>query len=85
MTKPIPIPAYVFSAIWSKEEDCYLGHVREFPSMVSRGFDINSTLQQLKNLVRSEVEMLSSAGKPVPEPLVSPPVKLIARDEPVED
>ncbi len=47
---------YLFSVGWSHEEQVYISHVAEFPSVAAHGESLESALQELKLLLRDVIK-----------------------------
>ena len=81
------IDKYSYTLTWSEEDQAYLGHIAEFPSLSAHGETLEEALQAIKTLVGYVVEELEQSGEPIPEPLREPGglAELLASWKPLED
>ena len=61
---------YLYSCVWSDEDQVYVARVREFPSLSAHGDSKEAALDGLKTLVEFVVEEMLEEGGPVPEPYI---------------
>ena len=60
---------YVYSVVWSEEDEAYIGRVLEFPSLAAHGSTQAKALNEIRSVVQHAFEDLQDSGEQVPEPL----------------
>lgn len=60
---------YIYSVVWSEEDDAYIGRVLEFPSLAAHGSTQAKALSEIRTVVQHAFEDLLDSGEDVPEPL----------------
>jgi predicted HicB family RNase H-like nuclease len=60
---------YVYSVVWSEEDEAYIGRVLEFPSLAAHGSTQAKALSEIRSVVQHAFEDLQDSGEQVPEPL----------------
>lgn len=60
---------YAYRAVWSQEDDAFIGKVAELPSLSWISPDQNEALRGIKHLAVQAVDDLNRTGEPVPRPL----------------
>jgi predicted HicB family RNase H-like nuclease len=59
---------YLFSVVWSEEDEVFIGRVVEFPSLAAHGKTLEDALRETKELVSYILEDLRESGEFIPEP-----------------
>jgi len=72
---------YVYSVVWSEEDEAFIGRVLEFPSLAAHGSTQAKALNEIRSVVEHTFEDLLESGEEVPEPLNKRPYsgKLVVR------
>jgi predicted HicB family RNase H-like nuclease len=60
---------YLFSVVWSPDDDAFVGRVLEFPSLVAHGDTQEDALREIRSVVEYALEDLGDGGETLPEPL----------------
>lgn len=60
---------YLYSVVWSEEDEAFIGRVLEFPSLAAHGETQEEALREIRSVVECSLEDLEDGGEPVPEPL----------------
>lgn len=60
---------YLFSIVWSDEDDAFVARVLEFPSLAAHGPTSEDALGEIRTLVEDVLDELIEGGEPLPEPL----------------
>jgi predicted HicB family RNase H-like nuclease len=60
---------YLYSVVWSEEDEAFIGRVLEFPSLVAHGSTQAKALSEIRSVVQFAFEDLRDSGEEVPEPL----------------
>lgn len=60
---------YIYSVVWSEEDDAFIGRVLEFPSLAAHGSTQAKALSEIRSVVQHAFEDLQDSGEEVPEPL----------------
>jgi len=60
---------YLYSVVWSEEDDAFIGRVLEFPSLAAHGSTQAKALSEIRSVVQHAFEDLQDSGEEVPEPL----------------
>ncbi len=60
---------YVYSVVWSEEDQAYIGRVLEFPSLAAHGNTQAKALNEIRSVVQHALDDLTRSGEEVPEPL----------------
>ena len=60
---------YLYSVVWSEEDDAFIGRVLEFPSLAAHGNTQAKALGEIRSVVQHAFEDLQDSGEEVPEPL----------------
>ncbi|MCO6512614.1 MAG: type II toxin-antitoxin system HicB family antitoxin [Aridibacter famidurans] len=60
---------YLFSIVWSEEDEAFVARVLEFPSLAAHGPTAEHALVEIRSLVDAVLSELTEEGEPVPEPL----------------
>lgn len=60
---------YLFSIVWSEEDEAFVARVLEFPSLAAHGPTSEHALVEIRSLVDAVLSELIEEGEPVPEPL----------------
>ena len=60
---------YAYTVMWSEEDQAYIGHVAEFPSLAAHGASQVAALQEITDVVQFVLEDLSESGQEPPPPL----------------
>ena len=60
---------YIYSVVWSEEDDAFIGRVLEFPSLAAHGSTQAKALGEIRSVVQHACEDLQDSGEAVPEPL----------------
>lgn len=60
---------YIYSVVWSEEDEAFIGRVLEFPSLAAHGSTQAKALSEIQLVVQHAFEDLQDSGEEVPEPL----------------
>lgn len=60
---------YIYSVVWSEEDDTFIGRVIEFPSLAAHGSTQAKALSEIRSVVQHAFEDLKERGEDIPEPL----------------
>lgn len=60
---------YIYSVVWSEEDDAFIGRVLEFPSLAAHGSTQAKALGEIQSVVEHACEDLQDSGEALPEPL----------------
>jgi len=60
---------YVYTVVWSAEDEVFIGRVLEFPSLAVHGSTQAKALSEIRSVVQHAFEDLQDGGEEVPEPL----------------
>jgi predicted HicB family RNase H-like nuclease len=60
---------YLYSVVWSDDDNAYIGRVIEFPSLAAHGDTLEKALREINQVVEFVLEDLAKNGEPVPAPL----------------
>jgi predicted HicB family RNase H-like nuclease len=60
---------YLYSVVWSEEDEAFIGRVLEFPSLAAHGSTQAKALSEIRSVVQHAFEDLQDGGEQVPEPL----------------
>lgn len=60
---------YIYSVVWSADDEAFIGRVLEFPSLAAHGSTQAKALSEIRAVVQHAFEDLQDSGEPVPEPL----------------
>ncbi|HKV37153.1 MAG TPA: toxin-antitoxin system HicB family antitoxin [Pyrinomonadaceae bacterium] len=60
---------YIYSVVWSEEDEAFIGRVLEFPSLAAHGSTQAKALNEIRSVVQHAFEDLRDGGEEVPEPL----------------
>ena len=60
---------YIYSVVWSEEDEAFIGRVLEFPSLAAHGNTQAKALSEIRSVVQHAFEDLKESGEDVPEPL----------------
>lgn len=60
---------YVYSVVWSEDDEAFIGRVLEFPSLAAHGSTQAKALSEIRSVVQHAFEDLKDSGEEVPEPL----------------
>ena len=60
---------YVYTVVWSAEDEVFIGRVLEFPSLGVHGSTQAKALSEIRSVVQHAFEDLQDGGEEVPEPL----------------
>lgn len=60
---------YIYSVVWSEEDDAFIGRVLEFPSLAAHGSTQAKALSEIRSVVQHAFEDLKESGEDIPEPL----------------
>ena len=60
---------YLYSVVWSEEDDAFIGRVLEFPSLAAHGSTQAKALSEIRSVVQHAFEDLRDSGEEMPEPL----------------
>lgn len=60
---------YLYSVVWSEEDEVFIGRVLEFPSLAAHGSTQAKALSEIRSVVEHAFEDLRDSGEEVPEPL----------------
>ena len=60
---------YLYSVVWSEEDEAFIGRVLEFPSLAAHGSTQAKALSEIRSVVQHAFEDLHDSGEEVPEPL----------------
>lgn len=64
---------YLYSVVWSPEDEAFIGRVLEFPSLAAHGDSQEDALREIRSVVEYALEDLEESGEPAPEPLSKRP------------
>jgi len=60
---------YLYSVVWSEEDEAFIGRVLEFPSLAAHGSTQAKALSEIRSVVQHTFEDLQDGGEEVPVPL----------------
>jgi predicted HicB family RNase H-like nuclease len=60
---------YLYSVVWSSDDEAFIGRVLEFPSLAAHGETQEEALKEIRSVVEYALQDLSDSGEPAPEPL----------------
>jgi predicted HicB family RNase H-like nuclease len=60
---------YLYSVVWSPDDDAFIGRVLEFGSLAAHGDTQEKALREIRSAVRYALEDLEDNREPAPEPL----------------
>jgi predicted HicB family RNase H-like nuclease len=61
---------YLYSVVWSEEDEAFIGRVLEFPSLAAHGSTQAKALSEIRSVVvQHAFEDLQDSGEEMPEPL----------------
>jgi len=60
---------YLYSVVWSDEDEVFIGRVLEFPSLAAHGDTPENALREIRAVVEYALEDLEKEGEDVPEPM----------------
>ena len=60
---------YLYSIVWSEEDEAFIGRVLEFPSLAAHGNTPAKALSEIQSVVQHAAEDLMAGGEDLPEPL----------------
>jgi predicted HicB family RNase H-like nuclease len=64
---------YLYSVVWSPEDEAFIGRVLEFPSLAAHGETQEKALREIRAVVGYALEDLDDNREPAPEPLSKRP------------
>ena len=59
---------YLYSVVWSPEDNAFIGRVLEFPSLAAHGDTQEDALKEIRAVVEYALEDLEECGERIPEP-----------------
>lgn len=59
---------YLYSVVWSPEDEAFIGRVLEFPSLAAHGDKQEEALREIRAAVEYALEDLAECGERIPEP-----------------
>ena len=60
---------YLFSVVWSDDDEAFIGRTIEFPSLAAHGKTQEDALREISDVVGFVIEDLRESGEFIPEPL----------------
>lgn len=66
--KPYDTRDYLYSVVWSEEDEAFIGRVLEFPSLAAHGSTQAKALSEIRSVVEHTFGDLLDSGEAVPEP-----------------
>lgn len=60
---------YLYSVVWSPEDEAFIGRVLEFPSLAAHGDTQEEALREIRAVVEYALEDLEESGEAIPPPL----------------
>jgi predicted HicB family RNase H-like nuclease len=60
---------YLYSVVWSDEDNAFIGRVVEFPSLAAHGDTLEKALHEINQVVEFVLDDLAENGERIPEPL----------------
>ena len=60
---------YSINIAWSDEDNCYLGSIPEFPTLMAHGDTPEETVYNTRLAAEGFIEVMQEDGDPIPEPL----------------
>jgi predicted HicB family RNase H-like nuclease len=60
---------YLYSVVWSEEDEAFIGRVLEFPSLAAHGSTQAKALSEIRSVVQHAFEDMLDSGEDLPEPL----------------
>ena len=60
---------YLFSVVWSDDDEVFVGRVVEFPSLAAHGNTMEEALKEIREVVGYVLEDLVESGEVAPVPL----------------
>ena len=60
---------YIYSVVWSEEDEAFIARVLEFPSLAAHGSTQAKALSEIQSVVQHAAEDLMDSGEDLPEPL----------------
>ena len=60
---------YTYKIEWSDEDEAYIAHCLEFPSLAAHGYTPEEALEEIKTVVQESIEWLEEEKEFVPPPL----------------
>ena len=60
---------YLYSVVWSEDDQAFIGRVLEFPSLAAHGDTQEDALREIRSAVGYALEDLDDCGEAAPEPL----------------
>ncbi len=64
---------YLYSVVWSEEDEAFIGRVLEFASLAAHGDTQEEALGEIRSAVEGALEDLDDSGERAPEPLSKRP------------
>src|SRR5713101_7120390 len=59
---------YLYSVVWSVDDQAFIGRVLEFPSLAAHGSTQEKALREIRSVVRYALEDLADSRELAPEP-----------------
>jgi predicted HicB family RNase H-like nuclease len=60
---------YIYSVVWSDDDEVFVGRVVEFPSLAAHGDTMEDALKEIREVVGYVLKDLIESGETVPVPL----------------
>lgn len=60
---------YLYSVVWSDDDEAFIGRVLEFPSLAAHGNTPEKALREIRAVVGYALSDLEDSGEAIPEPL----------------
>jgi predicted HicB family RNase H-like nuclease len=60
---------YLYSVVWSPEDEAFIGRVLEFPSLAAHGNKQEDALREIRAVVEYALDDIEASGGTAPEPL----------------
>lgn len=59
---------YLYSVVWSDEDEAFIGRVLEFPSLAAHGETPENAVREIRAVVGYALDDLEESGESIPEP-----------------